>query len=319
MNLMIVTNSKYLPYTYVMLFSLFQNHPGTEIDVFLPYEDLSETEIATLSAFCAAFAGKKLTPLYVGTAFKEQVQSRNGINVETYYRILGLKLLPESMDRILYLDVDMVIKGDLTPLYNMDLTGKAFAVCEDIFGKINGFHEANKRRLSIPPQYSYFNAGVMLFNLKLLREEQAADRMLENIYRDYERYEYNDQDVMNEMYYDRLTWTGWDMYNCPPCHYYLDQAASAAGKLVFADYDRMKAMGEDPQTFLSQYLNLTEQIYAQAAVIHYLADTKPWSRTRKEASVYEIFDRAYREAFDALQKSELLPKGAMPGPAGGRL
>lgn len=318
MNLMIVTNTKYLPYTYVMLFSLFQTHSGTEIDVYLPYEDLADSEITALSDFCAAFPGKKLYPLYVGTAFKEQVQSRNGINVETYYRILGLKLLPESMERILYLDVDMVIKGSLMPLYQSDLTGKAFAVCEDIFGKINGFHEANKRRLAIPPQYSYFNAGVMLFNLALLREENAADRMLENIYRDYERYEYNDQDVMNEMYYDRLSWAGWDMYNCPPCHFYLDKAASAAGELVFADYDRMKAMGDDPETFLDQYLNLTEQVYAQAAVIHYLADTKPWSRTRKEATVYEIFDRAYREAVDALQKSGMLPKGVMIDNVGGR-
>ncbi len=318
MNLMIVTNSKYLPYTYVMLFSLFRKHPGTEIHVYLPYEDLTEAEIVTLTAFCASFPGKRLTPLYVGTAFREQVQSRNGINVETYYRILGLKLLPEEMERILYLDVDMVIKGDLTPLYRTDLTGKAFAVCEDIFGKINGFHEANKRRLSIPAQFSYFNAGVMLFNLALLREENAADRMLENIYRDYERYEYNDQDIMNEMYYDRLQWVGWDMYNCPPCHFYLDKTASAAGELVFADYDRMKAMGDDPAAFMAQYLNLTEQIYAQAAVIHYLADTKPWSRTRKEATVYGIFDRAYGDALAALKQIGTLPPDVLPEEAGGR-
>lgn len=300
---MIVTNSKYLPYAYVMLFSLFRNHQGTEVDVYLPYEDLTDAEISGLSGFCASYPGKKLHPLYVGTAFKEQVESRNGINVETYYRILGLKLLPENMDRILYLDVDMVIKGSLLPLYETDLSGKAFAVCEDIFGKINGFHEANKRRLSIPPEYSYFNAGVMLFNLALLREEQAADRMLENIYRDYERYEYNDQDVMNEMYYDRLVWVGWDMYNCPPCHFYLDKAASAHGDVVFADYEMMKRMGDDPEQFLQNYLNLTQGIYDQAAVIHYLADTKPWSATRKEASVYEIFDRAYTEYRKALEQT----------------
>ncbi len=315
---MIVTNSKYLPYTYVMLFSLFQKHPGTEVDVYLPYEDLTDAEISGLSSFCASYPGKRLHPLYVGTAFKEQVQSRNGINVETYYRILGLKLLPENMDRILYLDVDMVIKGSLLPLYETNLSGKAFAVCEDIFGKINGFHEANKRRLSIPPEYSYFNAGVMLFNLTLLRKENAADRMLENIYRDYERYEYNDQDVMNEMYYDRLVWAGWDMYNCPPCHFYLDKTASAHGDVVFADYEMMKRMGDDPQQFLQNYLNLTQGIYDQAAVIHYLADTKPWSVSRKEASVYEIFDRAYREAVDALKQSGTLPQNILLQGAEGR-
>lgn len=303
MNIMIVTNSRYLPYAYVMLFSLFRNHEGTEISVYLPYEDLTETELSELESFCARFPGKSLHPLYVGTAFKEQVRSRNGINVETYYRILGLKLLPEDMERILYLDVDMVIKGSLLPLYQTDLTGKAFAVCEDIFGKINGFHEANKRRLAIPAQYSYFNAGVMLFNMGFLRTEQAADRMLENIYRDYERYEYNDQDVMNEMYYDRLAWVGWDMYNCPPCHYYLDKAASAAGRVEFADYEELKALHGNAEDFLAKHLNLTQRIYEQAAIIHYLADTKPWSTTRKAASVYEIFDRAYAQYSAALAES----------------
>ena len=38
---------------------------------------------------------------------------------------------------------------------------------------------------------------------------------------------------------------------------------------------------------------------------HYLADTKPWSKTRKEASVYQIFDRAYREACGSLRESGL--------------
>lgn len=302
MNLMIVTNSKYLPYARIMLHSLFRHHEGTKIDVYLPYEDLTEEELRGLMELCGSFPGKALHPLYVGTAFKEQVKSRNGIQVETYYRILGLKLLPEEMERILYLDVDMVIKGSLLPLYGMDLTGKAFGVCEDIFGKINGFHEANKKRLSIPASCSYFNAGVMLFNLTLLREENAADRMLENIYRDYERYEYNDQDVMNEMYYDRLSYAGWDMYNCPPCHYYLDKAASGRGEVRFADYEEMKRIREDPQSFLSAHLNLTEQIYQQAAVIHYLADTKPWSSTRKEASVYQVFDRAYLEAEESYEE-----------------
>lgn len=85
--------------------------------------------------------------------------------METYYRILGINLLPESVDRILYLDVDMVIRGSLNALYEMELGSAAFAVCEDIYGIINGFHAANKRRLRIPEQYSYFNAGVMLYNV----------------------------------------------------------------------------------------------------------------------------------------------------------
>lgn len=293
MNLMIVTNSAYLRPTYMMLYSLFLNHPQEEIDIYLPYEDIAEAELAGLTAYVSGFAGKRLYPLYVGDTFKSKVKSRNGINVETYYRILGISLLPEHMERILYLDVDMIIKGSIKELYETELGNAPFAVCEDIYGIINGFHEANKRRLSIPERYSYFNAGVMLYNLRFLRETKAAERMLENIYRNYERYEYNDQDVMNEMYYDMLVYVGWDEYNCPPIWCYINKNRLAEGILEFADYNAIRELAKDPENMLRTYQNVTRQIYDNAKIIHYLGNTKPWSITREESRLYETFDEAY--------------------------
>lgn len=293
MNLMIVTNSAYLRPTYMMLYSLFLNHPQEEVDIYLPYEDIAEAELAGLTAYVSGFAGKRLYPLYVGDTFKSKVKSRNGINVETYYRILGISLLPEHMERILYLDVDMIIKGSIKELYETELGNAPFAVCEDIYGIINGFHEANKRRLSIPERYSYFNAGVMLYNLRFLRETKAAERMLENIYRNYERYEYNDQDVMNEMYYDMLVYVGWDEYNCPPIWCYINKNRLAEGILEFADYNAIRELAKDPENMLRTYQNVTRQIYDNAKIIHYLGNTKPWSITREESRLYETFDEAY--------------------------
>lgn len=278
--------------TIVMLYSLFLNEPG-EVCVYLPYEDIRPEELERLSNFVTAFPGKKLVPLYVGTQFKEMVASRNGIMVETYYRIIGWGMLPETVDRILYLDVDIVVQKSLQELYNLDLGDRAFAVCEDIFGKINGFHEGNKRRLGIPQRLSYFNAGVMLVNVKALREGGEVDRILAQVYRDYERYEYNDQDVLNEMYMDRLIYVGWDRFNCPPAWYYLDQEAAQAGRLEFASYDEIRAYRETPEAFQEKYTNLTPQIAKEAAIIHHLADTKPWNDHRKEGSVYEYFDQCY--------------------------
>lgn len=292
MNIMIVTNSRYMKTTIVMLYSLFLNEPG-ELCVYLPYEDIRTDELERLSHFVTSFPGKKLVPLYVGTQFKEMVASRNGIMVETYYRIIGWGMLPETVDRILYLDVDIVVQKSLRDLYDLDLGDRLFAVCEDIFGRINGFHEGNKRRLGIPEHLSYFNAGVMLVNVKALREGGEVDRILAQVYRDYERYEYNDQDVLNEMYMDRLIYVGWDRFNCPPAWYYLDQEAAQAGRLEFASYDEIRAYRETPEVFQEKYTNLTPQIAKEAAIIHHLADTKPWNDHRKEGSVYEYFDQCY--------------------------
>ena len=293
MNIMIVTNSAYLKSTYIMLYSLFLQHHQEKMNIYLPYEDISENELAELTAFVESYAGKKIYPLYVGEEFKTKVHSRNGINVETYYRILGINLLPESVERTLYLDVDMVIRGSLNALYETKLGNAAFAVCEDIYGIINGFHAANKRRLLIPEEYSYFNAGVMLYNVKFLRDTGAVEKILDNIYQNYERYEYNDQDVMNEMYYDNLVYVGWDEYNCPPVWCYLNKEKIEQGVLEFADYNEMRELAKNPERMLQKYQNVTRQIYENAKIIHYLGNTKPWSTTREQSRLYEMFDEAY--------------------------
>lgn len=295
MNVMILSNSTYLKHTYTMLYSLFVNHPDEPMDIYMPYEDMTEMELADLSSYVESFMGKRLHPLYVGDEFKQKVTVRNGLGVETYYRILGIHLLPEDIDRILYLDSDMIIKGSLKSLYETDITDAAFAVCEDIFGIINGFHEANKYRMNIPKEYSYFNAGVMLYNLEYLRKVNAAEAMLNRIYENYEHYEYCDQDVMNEMFYDRLVYVGWDEYNCPPIWCYINKNKLADGVLEFADYNQIREFSETPEILHEKYQNITRQIYENAKIIHYLGDTKPWSKTREDGRLYQIFDEAYSQ------------------------
>jgi len=302
MNLMIVTNSAYLKPTYIMLFSLFAQHPQRKMDIYLPYEDIKETELIKLTEFVETFPQKRIYPLYVGNVFKTKVKSRNGINVETYYRILGIDLLPDTIDRILYLDVDMVIKGSLESLYDTQLGNAAFAVCEDIYGIINGFHVANKRRLQIPDEYSYFNAGVMLYNLGFLRENNAVEKILKNIYQHYERYEYNDQDVLNEMYYNNLVYVGWDEYNCPPVWCYLNKVKLRQGVLEFADYNEIRELSKNPEKMVQEYQNVTRPIYENAKIIHYLGNTKPWSVTRERSKLYEMFDGAYEKMTTEMQK-----------------
>lgn len=304
MNVMIVTNSRYLKPAVVMLYSLFLQEQG-EVSVYLPYEDLTQEELEGLCRFVESFPGKRLIPLYVGTSFKEEVASRNGILVETYYRIIGWGMLPEEVEKILYLDVDIVIQKPLQTLYGTDMGDKLFAVCEDIFGKINGFHEGNKRRLSIPAEGNYFNAGVMLVNVRGLRETGEVEKILKRVYAHYERYEYNDQDVLNEMYQDRLIYVGWDQYNCPPAWYYLNRQSAAQGILEFASYSQIHDFQKAPEQFAADYLNLTEQIAGGAAIIHHLADTKPWKEDRREGGVYEYFDRCYYALeLDALRAYE---------------
>ncbi len=300
MNILIATNHAYLEYTIVMLYSLFSSN-DMDIDIYLPYTNLPADDIKVLADFVSLFPGKKLIPFSISDEFDNRVTSHNGISIETYYRILAIESLPRELDRILYLDVDMIIQGPLADLYNIDISGHPFAVCEDILGKLNNFHEANKIRLQIPSGYSYFNAGVMLFNLDYLRETNAADAIVQRVYENQDRYEYNDQDVLNEMYYDNLIWAPWDKYNCPPGIYMLDQYALKAGQLCFANYDELKSLSSD--SLGSRYIDISNQLKQSASIIHFMGASKPW-KADKDSSTFSSFNAIYFEY--ATQAKEVL-------------
>lgn len=93
----------------------------------------------------------------------------------TYARLFLHELLP-SIDRVIYLDCDLLIRGDLTELYELDLAGCALAAVQDKV--ITSFsHELDTLAADLPaidPRSPYFNAGVLLLDLQRLRSIDAT-------------------------------------------------------------------------------------------------------------------------------------------------
>ena len=75
----------------------------------------------------------------------------------------------EGMDRVLYMDYDVVCRGSLSELYNMDLTGVEAAGVLDIYGK-NFYHYRGIFN------FDYMNSGVMLFNMTECRKNRVFEK-----------------------------------------------------------------------------------------------------------------------------------------------
>lgn len=97
-------------------------------------------------------------------------------------RLLYVVLLP--VDKVLQLDVDTIVCEDLTPLWNVDLTGKWCAAVPEYMANYKPF------------QTQYFNVGVCLFNLKKLREDHVVPLMVEEL--NLCRYLCIEQDMLNK-------------------------------------------------------------------------------------------------------------------------
>ena len=96
----------------------------------------------------------------------------------TYYRFFIQRLFPQ-FDKALYLDSDLLVVDDISKLFNVDLGDNLIgAAVEDIMTNVDVFGRYVEVCLGID-RYKYFNAGVMLLNLKKFREEDIEARFIE--------------------------------------------------------------------------------------------------------------------------------------------
>lgn len=104
------------------------------------------------------------------------------------------ELFPE-LDRILYLDGDIVVRGDLTELWQTEMKNAYVAAVEDVQAKRFG-GKTLQERIGYPFE-RYFNSGVMLVNLAAWRQDGIAEKLLD--YRLHGKNDFMDQDALNSV------------------------------------------------------------------------------------------------------------------------
>ncbi len=120
------------------------------------------------------------------------------VNEATFLRLGLEKLAPADCDRVIYLDADVTVMRDLREMWECSLEGCVVGGVPDTFIDENEF--AN--RWGLPNQAcGYFNAGVMLIDLKKVRAEKLFSRALDFIIE--ENPPFADQDALNKVAWGR--------------------------------------------------------------------------------------------------------------------
>lgn len=199
MNLLFCVNSKFLGLLVTCLHSILRSGGYAHYDAYILHSDIDDAVIQALSR---DFAGRvEIHSIRVPEALFEGFPESSRYPKQIYYRLAAPLLLPQDLDRILYLDVDLVVINSLRELYEMDFEDNYYIGCthtRELLTKIN------QARLKSEKAVSYINTGVLLFNLPVLREKIR----LEDI-RDYTNERKRalilpDQDILTALYGDKV-------------------------------------------------------------------------------------------------------------------
>lgn len=197
-------DDEYTMPTEVMLESLLESAlEETEYYIYLlvpgGYDQKNRERLTSLNR---KFPGHHVMFIDMNHRFKEERLTISHVTYPTYYRLLLPDILAE-WDKCIYLDGDVLVLEDLGDLYQNNIFDyyvggvKAPFYCRTYETK-----EQNRKRLNLPDMDCYINAGVLLMNLRKLREEQMIPRFLSMLEREKEKT--NDQDIINVQCYGKI-------------------------------------------------------------------------------------------------------------------
>lgn len=268
-------NAGYVQHLAACLVSLLTNNPDRFFEIVVVYTGNlggSENKLRR-SVESHDNVSLKLMPFAPPSVINLPLRAHYSVDI--YSRLWIGDFFPPEVDRALYLDADMIVVGSIGELWETDL-GDA------VLGAVTIPNSDRGAYLRIPPEYGYFNSGVMLFDLAAWRREQVANRIFDYIRANPEKLIDPDQDALNACLYDR---------RLP-----LDYAWNVISPFYFPSHplgipasDRIMALRE-------------------ARIIHFNGASKPWSylcRHPRKAEYYTYLRDTEWHGFRPLDRNPI--------------
>ena len=251
MNLLVTCNENYLPPLRTMLWSVFKTNTEETLAIYFMHNDMRNIKLQEINDFIVA-NGHEFFPINCHDLFEMETTVNRYYSIEMYYRLLAPFVLPEDLDRILYLDPDIVNLNPITDFYYQDFKQNLFvATTHDYLTK--WIQPINNIRLNMLESKGYFNTGIILMNLPAIRASKQQEDVLSVIELYKKRLLLPDQDVFNHLYWDSILEADWRIYNLDPRYY------SKANVLFPKDYN-------------------VEWVEQEVVFIHYCGKQKPWNK-----------------------------------------
>lgn len=206
------TDDNYVPFLTVALASLLDNSSKENFyKIYVLTSHLSEENMNSILKQATENSEIKFVQLSKELdKVQDMFHLRDYYSKETYYRIFIPNLFPEY-EKVLYLDCDITVVGDVSELYNTQIHGYYVgAVQEEVMQTFEVFGNYVEKADGINRK-NYFNAGILLINCRRWRNKLIAERFVDLLNR-YTFRVVQDEDYLNVLCKDNIKWLplGWN-------------------------------------------------------------------------------------------------------------
>lgn len=173
-------DDEYVPFLAVALQSLVDNSSsGYYYSIKILHTNVCEESIKSIKRYESENISIEFVDLnYYIEKVKDKLYTRDYYTKTTYFRLFLPNLYPQY-DKVLYLDSDIVILGDIADLYNTDMGNNLVAAAPDDIIQYNKvFQDYAEKVVGVADYRTYFNAGVLLMNLDELRRFDFQEKFL---------------------------------------------------------------------------------------------------------------------------------------------
>jgi lipopolysaccharide biosynthesis glycosyltransferase len=241
------SDNNYIQHLGVAITSLLENNAHNDFVLHFAHNGVDPAKLDMLSAHRQRFANATLIRYRFEDAPYQHFRLDGHITLASYFRLFLTDIIPPDVGRILYLDADIVVLGDVASLWTTDFGDALIAAAPNLFSQ-------NNERLELPHDYCYFNAGILMIDLERWRREGLIARFVDYVEHNHARLQWHDQDVLNAVLHERVKYLDYS-WN------FQARTTLAQAAVLLLDAAAFAALRRRPN------------------IVHFTIDKKPWFYT----------------------------------------
>lgn len=282
MNIVYSCDDNYAQHTGVSIISLLENNKHfDEINIYIVDNDIKNENKIKLNDIANRYKRKISYIDFKKYKEKLKLNMEWDISISSYARLFLTSMLPKSIERVLYFDCDSVIIKSLDELWNENIDNYYIAAVEDTVSN------SIKKSVGIDKTERYINAGMLLMNLKKMRENNIEKKFLEFIDKYNGNVIHHDQGVINGVLYKNI-------------------------KIISPKFNLMTIYYTMSRDEIIEYYGISGEFYSQHEIdeainnvvyIHYTPGftTRPWVKGCKHPKKYIYLKYLYKTPWSGIK------------------